>query len=211
MISLFQRTDISVPSHESNPRRKILVSLVVISQFLLCFQTSFAFQKSHVILRPLPVTRFFAAISADDEITKQLERAKALLAKSKAKIEAKEMGSLYRSEDKIQEKSSPKSNIPFFASQIVTKTNGNKREKVVKATNGDGLVTIDGDLMAQLSEAEEWEIRSLLDVFENETKNLSDPFSERDVAASIYGLQKVLQTEDFHRIFDKRNRFIGEQ
>ena len=34
--------------------------------------------------------------------------------------------------------------------------------------------------------------------------------AERDLAASIYNLRKVLKTEDFRRVFDSRNRFIGE-
>lgn len=163
-----------------------------------------------------------AVVNADDEIAKQLARAKALLEKSKAKIEAKQTQSLVRDDDyaesnnnrnKTPTKSNSQSAIPFFASRVAVpaKPSGTKREKVVKATNDDGLVTIDGDLMAKLSETEEWEIRSLHDVFENETKNFRDPIAERDVAASIFGLQRVLQTEDFQRIFDKRNRFIGEQ
>ena len=121
-----------------------------------------------------------AVVNADDEIAKQLARAKELLEKSKAKIEAKQTQSIVRDNDdddkgsnnnKTPMKKNSKSAIPFFATRVggptptssSSKANGNnnKREKVVKATNDDGLVTIDGDLMAQLSETEEWEIRSI--------------------------------------------------
>ena len=146
--------------------------------------------------------RFQAVANQDDEITKQVERAKALLEKSKAKMQAKE---------KELEASSPKNGakIPFFASK--EKSNGNKKEKVTKTENEEGLITTDGEMMAKLSEAEEWEVRGLLDVFENEQKDSTpDPFADRDVAGSIFNLRKTLQTEDFQKIFDKRNRFIGE-
>jgi len=79
------------------------------------------------------------------------------------------------------------------------------------------LVTADGEKMAKLSEEEPWEYRSLLDVFENERDVNEDVYSkasqqlaQRDVAASIYNLRKELKTEDYRKIFDKRNRFIGE-
>ena len=74
-----------------------------------------------------------------------------------------------------------------------------------------GLFTTDGDKMAELSEEEEWESRPLLEVFESEIEDTSSSvLNERDVAASIFNLRKTLQMEDYRKIFDKRNRFIGE-
>ena len=69
-----------------------------------------------------------------------------------------------------------------------------------------------GEKMASMSEGEEWASRSLLEVFNNEEVQRSSDhkLAERDVAASIYNLRKQLQMEDYKRIFDKRNRFIGE-
>ncbi len=75
--------------------------------------------------------------------------------------------------------------------------------------------------MTSLSNTEPWERRSLSDIgFESEARsdfdgNLVDEdvkrtLAERDLAASIYNLRKVMQTEDFRRVFDSRNRFIGE-
>jgi hypothetical protein len=72
--------------------------------------------------------------------------------------------------------------------------------------------------MAELSEKEQWEARSLLEVFESEIDDSGDVYAttsnrlaDRDVAASIYNLRKHLHTEDYKIIFDKRNRFIGEE
>ena len=117
--------------------------------------------------------------------------------------------------DDSEESKASDVSVPFFASQAATKNKreGEKKEKVIKSKNENGLFTTDGALMAELSESEEWEARPLLDVFQNDNKkaNTKDTLADRDVAASIFGLQKVLQTEDFLKIFDKRNRFIGNQ
>ena len=196
----------------SKLRRAAPVSVFLVMQFLLCPDSSSAFQQLY-LSRPVANSRLFAVESTDDEITRQLERAKALLAKSKAKIEAQNTASVFDIEDDIEEEGKGNSKLPFFASLVAAKPKGTKRDMVVKATNAQGLVTTNGDLMAQLSESEEWEVRSLVEVFESESKTSSrdNSLANRDVAASIFGLQRVLQTEDFQKIFDKRNRFIGEQ
>jgi hypothetical protein len=163
--------------------------------------------------------------SPEDEITRQLERARAALAVSRAKIAAREQAA--ENEFAAQAKNGKTKTVaertngalgpevPFFATQQASngtaeKQNG-KRELVIKAKNEEGLFTTDGDLMAKLSEEEEWESRSLFEVFQSERNEPEkNPLAERDVAASIFGLRKLLQTDDFQRIFDKRNRFIGE-
>ena len=146
-----------------------------------------------------------AVASPDDEITKQVERAKKLIENTKAKIEAKEKEELEALND---DKKAPKKDVPFFAS----KKEPNKKKKVTKTQNEEGLITTDGEMMAQMSETEDWEVRSLLDVFENEIEESTDDhFANRDVAASIYGLQRSMQLEDFRKIFNKRNPRIGEQ
>lgn len=38
----------------------------------------------------------------------------------------------------------------------------------------------------------------------------SSSLADRDVASSIYNLRKLLRTEDFMKVFDSRNRFIGD-
>ena len=141
------------------------------------------------------------APNPDDEIKRQLQRARELLEKAKTKLDAKQNVNETERESKAK--------LPFFASQD---TSG-KREKVIKQKNEDGSFTTDGEMMAKLSESEQWEVRPLLEVFENEIKEdeATAQLAERDVAASIYNLRKVLQTEDFVKIFDSKNHFIGEQ
>ena len=191
---------------------KMLLLMGLITQsaaFVPGYCSSSSTSESRII-RHGPIGRssssriFQAGISGSaekDEITEQLERAKALIAKSKAKIEANGNGE--SSSDGGKER-----NVPFFAS----KDKINKKDRVIKYQDEDtGLFTTDGDKMAQLSEEEEWESRPLLEVFESEIEdNSSSSLNERDVAASIFGLRKTLQTEDYRRIFDKSNRFIGE-
>jgi hypothetical protein len=132
-----------------------------------------------------------------------LERARQVLAKSKAKLEATG--------------DAPTNEIPFFATSA-SMDRITKREQVTKSRDEEtGLITADGEKMARLSESEQWEMRSLLEVFENEigdtdgvSSMTSKRLAERDVAASIFNLRKQMQTEDYRRIFDTRNRFIGE-
>jgi len=138
------------------------------------------------------------------EIAKQLERAKAVLAVSRAKLEAQEQAEAGLVVEEEEEKS-----VPFFA--MDTADENGKKDKVVKDKNEAGLFTTDGDLMAKLSEEEEWESRSLLEVFEDEKEKKPVSMNvDRDIAASMYNLRKHLQTDDFMKIFDKRNFFIGD-
>lgn len=148
-----------------------------------------------------------ASYDPDAEVNRRLARAREVLAKSKAKMESKGT--------KTQEKTTVA--VPFYATKTAI-LNPRRRERLSKAFNEQtGLVQADGDKMAALSEQEEWEYRSLLEVFRNEIKENGDVYSDtsqqlasRDVAASIWNLRKTMQTEDYQRIFDKRNWFIGE-
>lgn len=142
------------------------------------------------------------------DIDRGLQRARELLQKTKAKLAAKESASI----------SQVTPSIPFFASQQQAKKSIASRDGVVKFKDeSTGLITADGEKMAQISEEEEWEIRPILDVFDNETKEnqealatASHQLASRDIAASVFNLRRQLQTSDYERIFDKRNIFIGE-
>lgn len=99
--------------------------------------------------------------------------------------------------------------------EVMTKNiKSESKPSVVKSKNEEtGLITTDGELMATLSEEDEWELRELLDVFQSELEDetdLSKNLSKRDVAASIMNLRLSMHNEDYRKIFDKRNRFIGE-
>lgn len=142
----------------------------------------------------------------DQQINKELAKAKSLIEKSKAKLKAREA-------DGGQESSTETTGgLPFFAKRTID------RERIVKAKNETtGLITADGEAMAAISEQEDWEARPINEVFESEVGEKLDKYSvasqqlaQRDVAASVWNLRKQLQNEDYQKIFDKRNYFIGE-
>lgn len=125
---------------------------------------------------------------------------------SRAKMEAQDLAA----EGVENESDEEKESIPFFAAAAVKNKSG-KKDKVIKNKNEDGTFSTDGDLMAKLSEEEEWDLRPLLEVFKNEKEKGPQSLNvDRDISQSMYNLRKVLQTEDFMKIFDKRNRFIGD-
>ena len=74
--------------------------------------------------------------------------------------------------------------------------------------------------MAALSKSEAWERRSLGQMFQKEKRVDFDgnvveedkerALSEKDLARNIFNLRRQLQDNDFKRVFDDRNRFIGE-
>ena len=156
----------------------------------------------------------------EEEVKRRLVRAKEVLEKSKAKLKSKEEDNDKDTKNKPKvSKKSAKSEapLPFFAAKTKV-ADSTRREQVIKATNEKtGLVRADGEKMAAMSETEEWENRSLLEVFENTIDENADVYSmaskqlaERDVVASVWNLRKVMKTEDYLKIFDKRNFFIGE-
>jgi hypothetical protein len=163
--------------------------------------------------------------SSPDNISLDVARARALLEKSKAKLLQREQGTTA-----VLEQPKP---IPFFA----TRLNGSKkrRQDVITDVNEAGLVRVNGAALAAWSEQEEWQSRSILEVFneteQQEEEEVSDPFDldsprrlaasrsgsrrrdapDRDVVAAIWNLRQSMRNEDFERIFDEKNRFIGEQ
>ena len=142
----------------------------------------------------------------EDDIAQLQRKARQLLEKSKAKLASKE------DKQKAKTKTAATSALPFFATVVIS------REGVIKSRNEEtGLLVADGERMAALSEKEEWQVRPLFEVFENEMSENEDVYSlasqqlaQRDVAASIFDLRKQLQTDDYKKIFNKRNPFIGE-
>jgi len=144
-------------------------------------------------------SRLYSSSSVDDDISRQLAKARALLDQAKAKVaQEKEQSNIDTSNEKNSNGEQDK------------KT---KRDTVTKSMNEEtGLITTDGELMAELSEEEDWEVRGLLDVFESEIKDdsVTNSLAERDVAASIQAMRISMQNDDYQKIFDSRNRFIGE-
>ena len=172
-------------------------------------------------------------IELEQQINQGLQRAKEVLQKSKAKLAAMEQNAGTNGQnDSVVD-------IPFFATRFATTTaavvgniaTGTATATVpsaaltapttdsslkVKSRNSDtGLVTADGERMAEISEYEPWEYRSIYEMFQNNDEEANSDQQQRveiqtDVMASIQNLRKVLQTEDYRKIFDPRNRFIGE-
>ena len=167
-----------------------------LSKMANAFVPSIKVLHRHEVLKALP--------SMDDDMTRQIEKARELIKKSKAKLAAQELAA----EGTL---TATTTTLPFFAKLPATEKQ--KRDQVTKTTDGNGLITTDGEEMARLSEGEEWEARAFADVFQSENdkyKMVNEQLSERDVAASMFNLRVTLQNEDFMKIFNERNRFIGE-
>jgi hypothetical protein len=175
----------------------------VLASLFLCGTTS-----AFVVHGTNQSPRLVLCVSPEDDIPVQLERARAVLAKSRKKLEAR------KSATAAPEEAQPQVDLPFFAAAVTI----DKRERIIKSRNAEtGLITADGEKMARLSEEEPWEVRSLMEVFQNENADTdmldtlsSKNLAERDVAASIFNLRKQMKVEDYRKIFDSRNFCIGE-
>ena len=192
----------------------------------------------------LNTVNFSIDVELEQQINQGLQRAKEVLLKSKAKLAAMQQSTATEIKDN-DDHNAVVLDVPFFASRLTTspianvggvttataivsdmvtttttttkKTDSNNLK--VKSRNSDtGLVMADGERMAEISEDEPWEYRSIYEMFDNnnydaETTSENKPLRvemKTDVMASIQNLRKVLQQEDYRKIFDPRNRFIGE-
>jgi len=159
-------------------------------------------------LSTTPCMKTPTSLQMSDDVDMQLAKAKELLAKAKAKIAETENIANGDHQDSVkpgtQVKEEPKST-----------TITSKKEQVLKSETESGLFTTDGDMMAELSEDEEWEMRSLLDVFEEEFSNddaerRATDKKDRDIAMAMFNLRKQMITSDYKKIFDEKNWRIGE-
>mmetsp|Transcript_23859 Transcript_23859/g.36155 ORF Transcript_23859/g.36155 Transcript_23859/m.36155 type:complete len:252 (-) Transcript_23859:189-944(-) len=161
----------------------------------------------------------------DPSVAAQIRKARKLLRDTKKKMEIEQQQQQQQSdESSSDEVASSTAALPFFAQKSFTATAIDHTQKI-KSKTKSGEIIADGDTMTSLSNSEPWELRSLTDIgFESEARSDFDgnlvevdangevkkTIAERDLAASIYNLRKVLKNEDFRRVFDSRNRFIGE-
>lgn len=181
--------------------------------------------NSFAVVPTSPVRRapaLYSSYDLEDEVARRLAKAKEVLARSKEKLEQKEAaatnGANVANGANGANGDAPNGSVPFFAAKEAPAKDPNRRDKIVKNKDEKtGLVTADGEKMAEMSENEDWERRSLFEVFENNLEENEDVYSEatqalreRDVAASIWNLRKRMQQQDYMKIFDKRNFFIGE-
>ena len=160
------------------------------------------------------ISVFMVEGNCDEDSRVLVQRARAVLEKSKAKLAAREESETSNSSSSNTETMAAAvgAGTPFFAQLSLD------RELVVKSRDDKtGLITANGEVMAAISEQEDWEMRSLSEVFDNEMDENADVYSlasqqlaKRDVAASIWNMRKHLEVADFLKIFDKGNYFIGE-
>lgn len=163
--------------------------------------------------------------AAEDEVSCQLAKAKELIERTKQKMESKEKAAAAAAADQAEEDADTDEAIssadeddevvPFFA---VDPTAAEKRRQMVTKTKDEesGLITTDGEKMASLADGEKWESRGLDDLFENEIEEdeaakAKEARASRDVARSMMNLKMIMNKNDFDFIFDKKNRFIGEE
>lgn len=156
----------------------------------------------------------------DPAVAAQIRKARKLLRDAKQKMETEEQQKQQQQSD-TSDTTNGATALPFFAQQSFTSQAIDHTQKI-KSKTKSGEIIADGDTMTSLSNAEPWERRSLSDIgFESEARSDYDgnlvmdedgkrTLAERDLAASIYNLRKVMQNEDFRKVFDARNRFIGE-
>ena len=167
-----------------------------------------------------------ATAGAEDEVSRQLAKAKELIERTKQKMEKKEKAAataVSKDDGEAEETTGTVSDddddddevLPFFA---VDPNAAEKRRELVTKTKDEesGLITTDGEKMASLAEGEKWESRGLYDLFENEREEdeenlVKEARASRDVARNMMGLKRIMKKEDFDAIFDKRNLFIGEE
>jgi hypothetical protein len=190
--------------------RRCLLQLVTLIVLVYLPQPAWSFVPLGGDQIRMSMRLFDAANDVESQINQGLQRARQVLKKSKAKLAAREEAGKF-----IDDGGKDQPSVPFFAQ---TRKTAVSREGVVKSVDEKtGLITADGERMAAISEQEDWEFRSLFEVFENEMSENEDVYSvasqqlaERDVAASVWNLRKQLQMGDYQRIFDTKNRFIGE-
>jgi hypothetical protein len=164
----------------------------------------------------------------DYKTAAQIRKARQLLKDAKKKIKDKQKQQTQLKETVIDgsnptDMSPTESPLPFFATRSTTALATQNTQKI-KSKTSSGIIA-DGETMSLLSKSEPWELRSLSQMFQKEPrpdfdgnfveevngkKGGSSALAERDLAMSIFGLRKMLQNDDFKRVFDPKNRFIGE-
>jgi len=203
LCSLFFTNSIENPSN----------SVLFVSAFSVSTSTRLTTSVS-----PSTSNLFMSAPNGDDDVSRQLEKARKLIAEAKGKLEAKEL-----------EAQDPSSTAPvaqhFFATEdneedeaTREKNKEEKRSRVIKQELDNGKITTDGDMMVELSQNEKWEMRPLMDVFEPEKMSEEDEKSREErrkkeiqIVQAMMNLKQKLGKDDYEKIFNNKNFFIGEE
>jgi len=152
----------------------------------------------------------------EDEVSQAVAKARQLIEKTKQKIV--ELSADDSETEGAEEEEEQDEALPFFATQAVDEDEVQKRRDLITKSKDEesGLITADGEKMASLAEEEKWESRGLYDLFRNEIEEdeeslAAEKRASRDVAAAMMNLRMRMNKDDFDAIFDKNNRFIGEE
>ena len=156
----------------------------------------------------------------DFKTAAQIRKARKLLEDAKKKLEATETVKIDGANgeangSKNESKKQEATPLPFFASRSSIPSS-----KKIKSKTNSGIVA-DGATMTTLSNSEPWELRPLNQMFLNEPRSDYDgnvvnessggsKMAEKDLARQIMNMKRQLQGEDFKKVFDQRNRWIGE-
>jgi hypothetical protein len=195
--------------------RFLLLMVAVVFVSMPSGVSSFTIQSPNY--RTTSVTSLRAVLSGDDEINQGVLRARALLEKTKAKLAAQAASKALSEANNVDGGDEKTEAVPFYAAASqpagAAVDNTQRRDQVTKYRDeATGLITTDGEKMAAMSESEVWETRSLLDMNDTvpDKSTASKRLADRDVAASIFNMRRHLQVNDYRKIFDTKNRFIGE-
>ena len=166
------------------------------------------------------------SINNDDAIQKQLAKARKLIQEAKAKVAASEAAAAAATSDDDDKEDKTITSSTSTKIEKDEQAISKRKSKIVKTQNAQtGLITTDGELMAALSEEEEWEMKSLImdidefegDEYDENNENIDrkkrgpkSRLADRDVAASIFNLRMRMKDEDYRRIFNKKQFLIGD-
>ena len=155
----------------------------------------------------------------DASVSEQIARARRLLddarRKQTARMETSASSAIASAPSRDRPTGSGARTLPFFAARAPSSSK-------IKSKTSSGDIIADGETMANISLNERWEVRSLSEMFQRESRTDYDgrdvemdmvqgaTLADRDVNRSIYNLRKSMRNEDFMRVFDSRNRFIGD-
>jgi hypothetical protein len=153
----------------------------------------------------------------DFKTAAQIRKARKLLRDTKMKMEQSKSEKVNEAGEVngVAKQEKPPEPLPFFAARPPS-------AKKIKSKTSSGIVA-DGATMTALSNSEPWESRPLNQMFASEARSDYDgnlisadeiermgKLAERDLARNILALKRELQNEDFKKVFDQRNRWIGD-
>eukprot|EP00587_Corethron_hystrix_P010766 CAMPEP_0113304776 /NCGR_PEP_ID=MMETSP0010_2-20120614/4652_1 /TAXON_ID=216773 ORGANISM="Corethron hystrix, Strain 308" /NCGR_SAMPLE_ID=MMETSP0010_2 /ASSEMBLY_ACC=CAM_ASM_000155 /LENGTH=212 /DNA_ID=CAMNT_0000159031 /DNA_START=118 /DNA_END=756 /DNA_ORIENTATION=+ /assembly_acc=CAM_ASM_000155 len=145
----------------------------------------------------------------DESLQRILADAKKLVEDTKVKIE---------SEDKskeTEERLSDTSQISENMQSTIPKSAEERRLYLLDGVSPDsnGKVRPSAKLMEQLAEEEDWELRLIEEMFEDQIPQPSEMdkrLQKKDIGRSLMMLRRQLQDDDFRKVFNSRNPRIGE-